>query len=358
MNLGSVASACGVSRMTVSRALRNHSEISASTRYRILETAQRMGYKPNALVSAWMSHVVSSKRPTASTVVLYCESYSPVHSYNTMVTRRNYLAGAARRAPEHGLEVQEIWINEPGMHPSRIEQILLTRNVPGLLFGPFENPSTAFSMNLDSFAAVGLSYSMVAPEMTRVCYNHFETLWTAMTELGHLGFRKCALAMTEDHDLRTGRLTSSAFSRCAATSGLGSDLGLFLRPKLEPRELLKWLRSHKPDLLFSHDNGVAEMVQKLPASTRPKFVHLDADYCETPLAFAAIDQNSAAIGAAAVDYLADMIKRNERGLPAYPQTVLIKGRLKLLVPGNLISAKSSNQYDMTTRVGGESLRYR
>src|SRR5438477_5796929 len=45
--LADIARALGVSKMTVSRAINNHPEISVDTRARILETAQKMNYRPN-----------------------------------------------------------------------------------------------------------------------------------------------------------------------------------------------------------------------------------------------------------------------------------------------------------------------
>src|SRR5438552_3190636 len=45
--LADIARALGVSKMTVSRAINNHPEISPETRAQILETAQRMNYRPN-----------------------------------------------------------------------------------------------------------------------------------------------------------------------------------------------------------------------------------------------------------------------------------------------------------------------
>src|ERR1041384_2233097 len=45
--LADIARELGVSKMTVSRAINNHPEISPETRARILETAQRMNYRPN-----------------------------------------------------------------------------------------------------------------------------------------------------------------------------------------------------------------------------------------------------------------------------------------------------------------------
>jgi LacI family transcriptional regulator len=50
--LADIARALGVSKMTVSRAINNHPEISPETRVRILEAAQRMNYRPNQFARA------------------------------------------------------------------------------------------------------------------------------------------------------------------------------------------------------------------------------------------------------------------------------------------------------------------
>ena len=50
--LADIARALGVSKMTVSRAINNHPEISAETRARILDAAQRMNYRPNQFARA------------------------------------------------------------------------------------------------------------------------------------------------------------------------------------------------------------------------------------------------------------------------------------------------------------------
>jgi len=50
--LADIARALGVSKMTVSRAINNHPEISHETRARILEAAQRMNYRPNQYARA------------------------------------------------------------------------------------------------------------------------------------------------------------------------------------------------------------------------------------------------------------------------------------------------------------------
>src|SRR5581483_1832964 len=50
--LADIARALGVSKMTVSRAINNHPEISPETRARILDAAHRMNYRPNQFARA------------------------------------------------------------------------------------------------------------------------------------------------------------------------------------------------------------------------------------------------------------------------------------------------------------------
>jgi LacI family transcriptional regulator len=50
--LADIARELGVSKMTVSRAINNHPEISSDTRARVLETARRMNYRPNQYARA------------------------------------------------------------------------------------------------------------------------------------------------------------------------------------------------------------------------------------------------------------------------------------------------------------------
>src|SRR5262244_40947 len=50
--LADIARALGVSKMTVSRAINNHPEISRETRARILAAAQKMNYRPNQFARA------------------------------------------------------------------------------------------------------------------------------------------------------------------------------------------------------------------------------------------------------------------------------------------------------------------
>lgn len=47
-----IAEALGISTMTVSRALNNKTNVSASTRQKVIETSRRLGYFPNHIAKS------------------------------------------------------------------------------------------------------------------------------------------------------------------------------------------------------------------------------------------------------------------------------------------------------------------
>src|SRR5215212_4328880 len=77
VTLEDIARTLNVSKMTVSRAINNHPEISAETRARILATARKMNYRPNQLARA----LTTSRSYLIGSVVLFLMlSYSPLIS--------------------------------------------------------------------------------------------------------------------------------------------------------------------------------------------------------------------------------------------------------------------------------------
>ena len=67
ITLEDIASATGVSRATVSRALNDHPDISEATKQRVSEAARSMGYHANLLargLSQRESHIIGVVVPT------------------------------------------------------------------------------------------------------------------------------------------------------------------------------------------------------------------------------------------------------------------------------------------------------
>jgi DNA-binding LacI/PurR family transcriptional regulator len=93
------------------------------------------------------------------------------------------------------------------------------------------------------------------------------------------------------------------------------------------RNFQAWFARHRPDAIIGVVHPVREWLARggIESPRDIGLVSLDWDE-ESGDAFAAVDQNALATGAAAVDLVLGQMRRNERGIPAIPQTVLVDCR--------------------------------
>src|ERR1043165_9736365 len=102
VTLQDIARRAGVSKMTVSLALRGHPHAAAATRDRLRQLANEMGYRPNPLIVANMALLRTGRRSSyAGTLGFIGIGESPERGPQNPQTRRVF-AGARRRAETLG----------------------------------------------------------------------------------------------------------------------------------------------------------------------------------------------------------------------------------------------------------------
>jgi LacI family transcriptional regulator len=105
-----IAARAGVSRATVSYALRNPPKILQATRRRVIALAEELGYRPDPLVRKLMVHLATGReRRTQATVALFIPGYPP-SSLEHDLRLRPMLAGAQSQADRHGLHFEQLWL--------------------------------------------------------------------------------------------------------------------------------------------------------------------------------------------------------------------------------------------------------
>jgi LacI family transcriptional regulator len=114
-----IAEDLGVSLMTVSKALRGHSDISESTRKRVMKRAQELDYRPN-----WIARSLVTRRTYMVGVIIP----DLMHSFFAEVAK-----GIARRLEPHGYQIVISNTEESVETEQRQMELLLSRNVDGLI---------------------------------------------------------------------------------------------------------------------------------------------------------------------------------------------------------------------------------
>ena len=115
------------------------------------------------------------------------------------------------------------------------------------------------------------------------------------------------------------RLAHAAFD---GITQLNAGTGLLL----DPDEFYAWLRRERPDAVISDTWDpalLAATVERLPLRRRPRIVSLNYP---GPGAACGIDQRAEEIGRTAINILASLLTRGERGIPDSAHSTLVEGR--------------------------------
>jgi len=317
----------GVSRTTVSLALRNHPSIPDKTRKKILKVAEKSGYRPDPVVSSLMNHlrVQRSKRTTEK--IAYLTFWREFDKWKLNVNELGYYTGACARAQELGYEIEHIWAKEPGIDSSRVSSILYSRGIRGALLAPFPAHLGHVSLEWKKIACVGLSLTLLKPDMHRVSHAYHDGMMLALRMLKHHGYRRFGFVNLAVWNRRVKYSWLSGF--LTYLYQFHPDKALHIPPYLPEKwsqaEFAKWLNQYKPDVLISNTEDPLHMAQKMGLRVPEDIGYASLHRLRETDPWAGVARFPERIGAGAVDVLIGMLQNNELGLPAFPKTVTIEG---------------------------------
>ncbi|HWL54372.1 MAG TPA: LacI family DNA-binding transcriptional regulator [Chthoniobacteraceae bacterium] len=325
-----LARALGVHRSTVSLALRNHPKISQATRQRVRETAQRLGYRPNPLVSALMSYRANHRKPTwRGTLGIITSAKSP-EGWRQPPAYRLMHAGALQRARELGYDLQPFWVHDPALPIRRFNAMLRTLNVPGVIVAPLFSETVLPEIDWSMFSAIAIGHTLQTPDLHRVTHDYFHSMATAIRGCLDRGKRRIGLALDAISDARVDHLWSSAYFTQLRLNPEMEPLEPFIPEQpLTPELFAAWLRRTRPEVVISLPGHFAGRALS-KRSAQNDLSHGEIEWVslgcyERESADSGIFQNYEAIGAAAVDLLTALINRGERGIPKQSHVLQIKG---------------------------------
>lgn len=321
ITLETIAQKTGLAKSTVSMALRDHPRVAAATRQRVKETAQRLGYRPNAMVSSLMAHIRASRPRTAATPLAFLSSFGRRGEIPHRVTTCS-LAGARRRAQELGFQVEVFHLDEFGTRLDWLGSILRNRGVRGLLIGPGAQLPFRLSLDWEPFTGVAIGQTLLEPRLHVVTCHQYQVIMLALERLYEAGFRRIGVVLREETDQRTQGLFAAGYA-----SFLEREEDLVRLPRLkwteQPEDLRRWCTENRPEAIITDGADVDPIIADMEEATRPAFVHLDVP--GDGHRFSGVNQNWDLVGAVAAEVLVASLQRNETGIPPTRQTVLIDG---------------------------------
>jgi DNA-binding LacI/PurR family transcriptional regulator len=177
---------------TVSLALRDHPRIPDSTKQIIREAAQRLHYKPDAMLNALCAYRLMKREPKNQTVIAWVTNHRARTGWRMSACTRDYFDGASQRAKERGYQLETFWLAEPGMTGERMNRILWTRGIRGVLLPPQEQ-LTSIELEWGSLSAVTFGYTLRHPRLHLVSNHEYRTMGTLFAELEKRGYQRIGL---------------------------------------------------------------------------------------------------------------------------------------------------------------------
>ncbi len=319
-----IAEDLGVSLMTVSKALRSHTDISEETRKRVLKRAQELDYRPN-----WIARSLVTRRTYMAGLVIP----DLMHSFFAEVAK-----GVARRLEPHGYQIVISNSDENVETEQRQIEMLASRNIDGLIVASAQ--TTWRKQTIELLQSNKVPFVLIDREPAGVDANYVgvkdEEIGAMATEhLYEQGCQRIAHIRGAETPNGVGRLRG--YKRALAKCGLKPRADYVVDGGRNDTEgcdgMLKLLAlAEPPDGVFCYNDpvaagaikGVLDSGLRVPGDVAiigAGNVHY-SDLLRVPLS--TVDQSSSLIGETAADLLVACM---ETKTPRQPKHTLIPPRL-------------------------------
>lgn len=337
VNLRTIAEKAGVSRMTVSLALRDDPQVSKETCEVIRKIARELGYQPNPKVSRAMAELAKSRHIEANERLAFLTSDATEDGWCQWQHHVECFNGARQRALDYGYVLEPFWLRRPSMTSEKISRMLWSRGIDGVMIAPLGsdyelNGQRTFDFDWDRFSVVELAETLDEPRFDCARHDHFDGMLLALFSLERLGYRRIGLAMERVLDVRTRHRWYSAYLLWESVRGYTQDLPVHFYEQFDVDCLVKWQKECHLDAVVSIRNSLCDELAEagLQIPEELGIAVLDRPAGEDPR-LSGISQHTAAIGSAAADLLVGLVRRGKKGVPDFPNQKICAG---IWVEGN------------------------
>jgi LacI family transcriptional regulator len=327
--MAEIARAAGVGKATVSLALRNDARLRPETRKQIQAIAKKMGYKSNAVVSNLMAQLRASKDPKYQATLGLVNASQERNFLQTNPTFSAVTSGLLRRSGELGYGVDEFWLREPGIDPTRLRQILRARNIHGVIVAAMiENISLAreFDSVWQDLACVTVGIRPEHPAFHFACNDQFSTSYRSAKQLARLGYKKPGLVIDLHIEKVIDHRFTAGFYAGGIFTGSKERIPVFDFAPDRLKSFSSWLSRHKPDVLVTTHaelrNWITELGLKCPKDVG--LAHLDIN--KGMEEWSGMNQKNDLVGSSAIDLVIGQLHRNESGTPEFPKCVMVESQ--------------------------------
>ncbi|MFP4281104.1 MAG: LacI family DNA-binding transcriptional regulator [Verrucomicrobiota bacterium] len=342
-SMADVARAAGVSKNTVSLALRHDPQIPERTRVRVQEAARQLGYRYDPISAELMARMRRRSTGRQASLALVHAHPDP-HAWKDHPTIPTYIEGCRRRAAERGYGLDLFWLHDAAVRGPTLQRIIESRGLRGVLVVGMMKTNRLpehFAPLVKAFPCVVTGVRTHQPALSFACVDHYDLALRAFRRAVDLGYRRPALVIDETIDMLVDRRFSAGFIVGQQTLPRQRQLPPFYDVESARADLsifAQWLDHHRPDMIFTLYHEVRGWLEELGRRVPEEIGLAQLERRPKHPDWAGMEQHNDLSGEAAVDMLIGMILRGESGPPLYPRASLMESRW---VDGETLPARPS-----------------
>lgn len=323
--MSNIAKALGMHPSTVSRALRDDRRLPEKTRLRVREMADRLGYRPNPLVSALMARRRKSSLDTfGSTLALLTYGKAVDEWHRDSVQYTATFGAMQRHATDRGYRIEEVHLNAPNMPPRRLKEILLYRGIRGLIICPLPQKVQRLNFDFSDFAAIAMGQTLQTPSLDHVTYDYGAAMKEILSKLLSDKFQRIGFLSPSLVSDRVDNLSLGAFLAEKHRNPRRLLTPIVWSEKFHKENIISWIKTRRPDVIITPTQRICNLLESWINLTATIPV-LCAD-CHLDTNSKGMLRNTDAEASAIIELLTHRIERGRFGIPSQAQTILVSGQ--------------------------------
>lgn len=318
-----IARRAGVSVMTVSRALRGTGRVSPVTVERIRQIADEMGYRPNPLVQTLMTGV-RRQRVEQSTSLAWVLDYSLAQGPPAIIEQIR--EGASERAEELGYGLQTLNLREYSSDAQALARMMRARGISGAVIAPLHKTGKLEHFPWSDFAVATVGRSLLEPGIHYTMPHSYHSMQRILGELNRRGYQRIGFLALQEMEKRSEESYRMIFQHSFLATGQSTVEAFQYYDHWKNEDFHHWLTSYQPDAVIVPFPGMHKILEEAGAQIPERLGLVCPSWRPETPEITGISLPFSALGSAAVDLVVAQIHRNEKGIPQFPQAVLLEGQ--------------------------------
>ena len=325
--LRTLARTLGLSRTTISDALRGSPRVNVHTVERVRAAAKAAGYESNPLTGTVMSLLRRSRSQEFRGLLAAIEIVNGPQPPHAVRYNERVLAGVAERAGALAFKVDRFEISPTGLRLSRLDAILQARGIHAMVILPALGFPDLAGLNWQRYTAVYIDYLIDNPPLHCVCSDHYHSMVALLHELYRRGYRRPGLFMEIIHDERLHFRWEGAFLALQKYLPKITAVPTLRLQTVTRAQFATWFKRYNPDVVLGHCAEAMTWMKECGARIPETHAFVCLNSLRTKGDCAALDLQASHLGARAAELVIGQLLHNEFGVPAEPSLTTIPAKL-------------------------------